>query len=98
MIYNQLKKYKKKSLEEKPHLKKKRVLSGFAEVTGRPVGSIGFGWVFALACLLSYPDRSSTGSTRRAGPGLITRVKTLPPSYYEQLEPLLIALVHEIGN
>ena len=88
----------KKKSRKKTTFEKQRVLSGFVKVTGRPVGSIGFGWVFALACLLSYPDRSSTGSTRRAGPGLITRVKILPPSYYEQLEPLLIALVHEIGN
>ena len=88
----------KKKSRRKTTFEKKKVLSGFAEVTGRPVGLIGFGWVFALTCLLSYPDRSSTGSTRRAGPGLITRVKIFPPSYYEQLEPLLIALVHEIGN
>jgi hypothetical protein len=97
MVNNQLKNYKKKS-RRKTTFEKKRVLSGFDEVMGQPVRSIGFGWVFALAGLLSYPDRSSTGSTHQANPRLITRIKILPPSYYEQLEPLLIALVHEIGN
>ena len=53
---------KKKDIEEKSHLKKKKhsywVASGFTRVMDRPAGSIGFFRVIALADFLLYPDRS----------------------------------------
>jgi hypothetical protein len=59
-INNQLKKYEKKDIKEKSHLKKKnQVSSEFVQVISQPAGSIGFCRVVAPAGLVTNPDRSS---------------------------------------
>ena len=59
-----------------------RVLPEFdrvARVMGRPAGSTGFHQFFLLPVFCLTRTGSATGSTRRAGPGLITLVYTPNP-------------------